>query len=392
MTRCLHMNSRHLLPRILGVFSVCIVLILTLGERAHAAEPGPVISLVIDGIGVSADIQPIQKNGRMLVPIRVIAERTGAQVQYDEASREVIVSNQGRRIVVPIDQSTAYVDGERVSIDVPATIVKKRTLVPIRFVSQALGYQVEWNAASKVAVVWTNKHTVSATEKDSSHPYIVQKGDSLFLIAKRHSTSIENLKRNNHLTSDDLFAGQLLYLTNQAKPAAYSPNQTAGVKQLLRDDFVFPFASESEYEPYIDSFGSDREWTESGNGSMRSHEGIDIMAPTGTPVYSVSSGTINRIGWNTYGGWRINITDAGGAYKMYYAHLSAFAPGMKVGNKVSTGQLIGFVGDSGYGAPGTSGMFSPHLHFGLYQASSGKAVDAYSYLRYWEQNKVERSN
>lgn len=392
MTRCLHNNSRHLWPRILGVFSVCIILMLTLGDKADAAEPGPVISLVIDGRGVSADVQPIQRNGRMLVPIRVIAEQTGAQVQYDGAIRQVVVSKQGKRIVIPIDQSAAYVDGKRVTLDVPATIVKKRTLVPIRFVSESLGYQVDWNAASKVAMVWTKKQTASASAKDTSNPYIVQEGDSLFLIAKRHNTSIENLKKNNQLTSDALLAGQLLYLTNQAKPAAYSPKKTAGNQQLLRDDFVFPLAAENEYEPYVDSFGSNREWTESGNGSVRSHEGIDIMAPTGTPVYSVSSGTINRIGWNTYGGWRINITDAGGAYKMYYAHLSAFVPGIKVGHKVSTGQMIGFVGDSGYGAPGTTGMFSPHLHFGLYQASSGKAIDAYNYLRYWEQNKVNHSN
>lgn len=392
MTRCLHINSRHLWPRILGVFSVSILLMLTLGEKAYATEAGPVISLVIDGRGVSADVQPIQRNGRMLVPIRVISEATGAQVQYDGVTQQVVVSNQDTRIVIPIDQTTVYVDGKRVSLDVPATIVQKRTLVPIRFVSESLGYEVDWNATSRVAMIWTNKKTSSTAEKDTSNPYIVQEGDSLFLIAKKQGTSIENLKRNNHLTSDALLAGQLLYLTNQAKPVVYRPNQTAGVKQLLRDDFVFPFAAESDYEPYIDSFGSNREWTESGNESVRSHEGIDIMAPTGTPVYSVSSGTINRIGWNTYGGWRINITDANGAYKMYYAHLSAFVPGMKVGHKVSTGQMIGFVGDSGYGEPGTTGMFSPHLHFGLYQASSGKAVDAYNYLRYWEQNKVERSD
>jgi peptidoglycan LD-endopeptidase LytH len=331
MIRCLHRNSKHLLLRVLGVFSISAMLILTLGNEADAAEPGPVVSLVIDGKGIAADVQPIQREGRMLVPIRVIAETTGAQVQYEETARQVTVSDQGKRIVIPVEQSVAYVNGKQVTLDVPATIMQSRTLVPLRFINESLGFQVDWKEDSNVAMVWTEDEELA---KSAASPY----------------SAIED------------------------------------------DSYVFPFAAESEYEPYVNSFGSNREWTESGNGSVRSHEGIDIMAPIGSPVYSVSSGTINRIGWNTYGGWRINITDDSGKYRMYYAHLSAFAPELEIGSEVSAGQLIGFVGDSGYGDPGTTGMFPSHLHFGLYDAKSGDALDAYSYLRNWEQNKVDNNS
>lgn len=395
MTHCLYKNSRHLWPRILGVFMLGLVWMLAaFGQKSYAAVPGPVIALVIDGMGVAADVEPIHRNGRMLVPIRVIAEQTGATVQYDSAARQAIISKQGKQIVIRLDHATASVNGKTVTLDVPATIVKQRTLVPIRFVSEALGYQVKWDEASRVAMIWTNGQTGSdtASSLDTSNPYVVQEGDSLYMIAKRHGTTIEHLKNNNSLSSDMLQAGQLLYLTNQAQPAAISPKEAVADHSLLLDDYVFPFAAESEYEPYVDSFGNSREWTESDNGSVRSHEGVDIMAPVGTPIYSVSAGTINRMGWNTYGGWRINITDSKGTYNMYYAHLRAFVPGVKIGQQVSAGQMIGFVGDTGYGSPGTTGMFAPHLHFGLYQASTGKAIDPYDYLRYWEANKMERTS
>ncbi|XOS92730.1 M23 family metallopeptidase [Brevibacillus laterosporus] len=74
---------------------------------------------------------------------------------------------------------------------------------------------------------------------------------------------------------------------------------------------------------------------------------------------------------------------------MYYAHLSAFAPGLKVGSSVKTGQLIGFVGDTGYGSSGTSGMFAPHLHFGLYSNQTGEAVNPYPFLKYLETIEME---
>lgn len=384
MNRCIHTDSIRLWSGILGVFFLIAGLWVQSTEARE--KPGPEISLMIDGIGIGTDVQPLQKNGRMLVPVRAIAEKTGAKVWYDAQKRQVEIRKEHKNIMIPIDRSFAHINGEQVSLDVPATIVNRRTLIPVRFVSEALGYRVEWNAISRVAAVWTPK--AKQTTAGATNPYVVQTGDSLYLIAKRYQVSIDTLMKNNNLSSDTLLAGQVLYLTDQAKKAEPRPTNVAGDQRLLRDHFVFPFAAHSGYEPFVSSYGSDREWTESGNGSVRSHEGVDIMAPSGTPVYAVSSGTINRIGWNTYGGWRINITDAGGAYKMYYAHLLAYAPGLQVGSHVKAGQLIGFVGATGYGKPGTTGVFSPHLHFGLYLARNNQAIDPYPYLRFWESHKV----
>ncbi|MFD2371366.1 stalk domain-containing protein [Brevibacillus sp. GCM10020057] len=393
MNCCLHRNSNRLWTSVLGAFLLWTGFVASgagLTSVSAASEPGPVISLVIDGKGIAADVSPLRQNGRMLVPIRVIAESTGANVNYDASARQVTVTENGKRVVLLVDSRTAFVDGARVTMDAPAQLVQQRTVVPIRFVSESLGYQVQWDELAGVAMIQTKPaENIAAVIPYTSNPYVVQPGDTLSEIARQHDTTAQALKKNNNLITEDLQVHQLLFLPKDAKRSEHPLTKEVQDSRLLDDSYLFPFSDSSWYEPYGDSFGSDREWTESSNGSVRGHEGIDIMAPKGTPVYSAADGTINRIGWNTYGGWRINITDKEGRYRLYYAHLSAYVPGLQVGGTIQAGQLIGFVGDSGYGGMGTVGMFEPHLHFGLYKNSDGKAIDPYYYLRCWEQKKVE---
>lgn len=126
------------------------------------------------------------------------------------------------------------------------------------------------------------------------------------------------------------------------------------------------------YEP---GFGDGRSF-----GGERKHEGVDIIAPKGTEVYSVCNGVVTEKGWLTLGGWRIGVTDAFGVYH-YYAHLSEYAD-LQIGDAVSAGQLLGYVGSTGYGPEGTDDQMVAHLHFGLYV--DGVAYDPYPYLRAWE--------
>ncbi|MED1798379.1 stalk domain-containing protein [Brevibacillus porteri] len=389
MNRCLHQYSSYRWNRILGAFVFCLMIAVS-GGMVSAKEPGPIISVVVDGMGVQSDVSPIHRNGRMLVPIRVVAEATGSEVSYDSDTQKVLLNKKGRHITLTIGSQTANVDGKRLKMDVSPIIVNKRTLVPIRFISEAFGYQVQWDETSAVAYIQSKTvEDKAASVKYSFNPYVVQQGDTLSKIAARHDTNMSAIQKNNPLSSDELLVGQILFLPEGAQRAEHPIATKVADDQLIGKQFRFPFHDNSRYEPYGDSFGSDREWTESNSGSVRNHEGIDIMAPKGTPIYSVSDGTINKVGWNTYGGWRVNITDENGQYRMYYAHLQAYAPGLHVGKTIKAGQLIGFVGDTGYGGTGTVGMFEPHLHFGLYRNSTGKAIDPYDYLRIWEQNKVE---
>jgi murein DD-endopeptidase MepM/ murein hydrolase activator NlpD len=92
----------------------------------------------------------------------------------------------------------------------------------------------------------------------------------------------------------------------------------------------------------------------------RLHEGQDIFAPQGTPVFSATEGYIVNIGENTLGGQTVSVIGAGGRV-YYYAHLNAYAPHIAEGDYVTTQTLLGYVGTTG-NAAGTP----PHLHFGVY--------------------------
>ena len=91
------------------------------------------------------------------------------------------------------------------------------------------------------------------------------------------------------------------------------------------------------------------------------------------------------IRWLAYG-----IRDIYNIYH-YYAHLNGYADDLKLGDIVKPGDVLGSVGSSGYGPPGTSGKFPPHLHYGMYKDNgySEWAFDPYPYLRRWE--KMARS-
>ena len=104
-------------------------------------------------------------------------------------------------------------------------------------------------------------------------------------------------------------------------------------------------------------------------GGERQHEGTDIMALVNErgryPIISMTDGTVEKIGWLRLGGYRIGIRSPSGGY-YYYAHLYDYAKDFQEGDEVKAGELLGFMGDSGYGEEGTIGQFAVHLHVGIY--------------------------
>ena len=110
------------------------------------------------------------------------------------------------------------------------------------------------------------------------------------------------------------------------------------------------------------------------------HEGNDIFAEPGTPVVAVLGGSVEQLGWTFYSGWRVGIRGDDGRY-WFYAHLSSFASGLGIGDRVETGDQIGAVGNTGYGnSPGHRDEFIYHLHIGI-QEASGTWVDPYPLMR-----------
>ncbi|WP_062109376.1 M23 family metallopeptidase [Bacillus niameyensis] len=153
-------------------------------------------------------------------------------------------------------------------------------------------------------------------------------------------------------------------------------------KRIDLSEKAFPIPKGYNYS-YKNTWGDRRGW-----GGRRIHEGTDIFANYGTPVRAVAYGVVELKGWNKYGGWRIGIRDLNNTYH-YYAHLNGFAKGLKIGDVVEPGMIIGSVGSSGYGPPGTAGKFPPHLHFGMYKDNGLNewSFDPYPHLRLWERSQ-----
>ncbi len=99
------------------------------------------------------DQAPIVRDGRTLVPLRFVGEAMGAAVSWNPDDWTVTYSTPDTQILLTIDDRLAYVNGEPVEIDVAPTIVNGRTLVPVRFVSEAMGFQVDWISATRQVVI-----------------------------------------------------------------------------------------------------------------------------------------------------------------------------------------------------------------------------------------------
>jgi peptidoglycan LD-endopeptidase LytH len=124
-----------------------------------------------------------------------------------------------------------------------------------------------------------------------------------------------------------------------------------------------PIAKSFPYHDY-DDFGAARTY-----GYKRQHLGHDMIAATGTPVIAVESGVVEALGWNQYGGWRIGIRSFDKMRYYYYAHLRQnrpYAANLAVGQTVTAGDVIGYVGHTGYSTKeNVNNINLSHLHFGL---------------------------
>ncbi len=143
---------------------------------------------------------------------------------------------------------------------------------------------------------------------------------------------------------------------------------TAG-SEVFIDGLVFP-VGEGVETPLIDSYGFPRM---TGTADQHWHEGIDIFAPTGTPLYATERGIITRIGVGRLGGLKLWLRGESGT-DWYYAHLSAFNDELREGDLVEAGDLVGYVGQTG-NAVGTP----PHLHMQMHPGG-GRPVNPYPLL------------
>ena len=127
---------------------------------SEPTEGGVVLQLTIDqaqykinGQTKTNDVAPIIKDGRTVLPIKLVAATLGAEVSWDQAAQAVTIQSEDTTIVLTIGKTTASVDGEAVELAVPAFIENGRTYLPVRFVSEYLGANVAWDDATRTVTI-----------------------------------------------------------------------------------------------------------------------------------------------------------------------------------------------------------------------------------------------
>jgi peptide/nickel transport system substrate-binding protein len=145
---------------------ISIILLLTLLfsmiQGITAAES---IEINLNGENLILNQSPILKDGRVLVPLRGIFEELGVTVEWNGTTKTIIASKSETKIILTIGKEIAIKNNQKVALDVPAQIINGSTMIPLRFVGEALGSQVEWDQQNKTVFI----HDVNTSEIDPSY-------------------------------------------------------------------------------------------------------------------------------------------------------------------------------------------------------------------------------
>ncbi len=174
------------------IISLAVFLFFTLFSPALAH---PEVTVLLDGLPVNFDVPPLIQNDRTMAPFRFIAEALNVEVEWDGQTRTVIAKGENRIVMLQIDNTTAYIDGNPVTLDAAPVLVSDRTLIPVRFFSEAFDCEVEWMAEDWTVIIssppremsvigfyalgdtqtssWTNLFTTPYPVTDKGHTDIV---------------------------------------------------------------------------------------------------------------------------------------------------------------------------------------------------------------------------
>jgi murein DD-endopeptidase MepM/ murein hydrolase activator NlpD len=332
-----------------------------------------------------------------MVNVRQVFESMQSTVTFDGATKSIRIKRGEVQLILEVGSNVARKNGVTIIMDSPISV----------------------DSATKQAQISVFAVYPLAKDYRRERQYIVQAGDSLWLIAQKYRTTIDSIKRWNDLTSDTIFPGQHLYTidpyhvvqsgetlygiaikrqttvddiiaANNLKSLQlsvgqrlYIPPESSVQPPAQLSDGLFPLVDRT-YVPFSNDYGTERLFNS--GAAPRVHEGIDIFASNWVPIFASYDGKVLRKGWSTLGGNRLTIRAGTEKIALYYAHLVAYAPGVAEGVTVKKGQLIGYVGSTGYGPEGTSGKFISHLHFGMYDTSTTTwtPINPYTYLKWWE--------
>lgn len=131
------------------------------------------IKIIIDDVNQSYDQMPQILNGRTLVPLRGIFEALGAKVEWVDETKTIIGSKGQNTVVLQVESTSAVMNNKNITLDVAPKIINSRTMVPVRFISEALGAEVQWVDETKTVVITSNEYKDEILEKEQAEKGLV---------------------------------------------------------------------------------------------------------------------------------------------------------------------------------------------------------------------------
>lgn len=161
--------------KITALFLVIVLICIPISIKAASQS----VEIYINGKRISSDVPPVITEGRILVPLRVVSENLGAKVHWDNSSKTVTIKG-SKNIILTVNNRNILVDNNNIVVDVPASVVQNRTMVPLRFISEVLESKVDWdNTEKRVTITKTQGDIVKFFyEKIEENPVIVVSGDA----------------------------------------------------------------------------------------------------------------------------------------------------------------------------------------------------------------------
>lgn len=132
-----------------------IILALLLVPSFVLANSANKISIVLNNEVVATDVEPFLKDNRTFVPVRFISEKLGFKVDWNEKAQLVTITNNNKKIELTIGNKEAKVDGKAAMIDVAPLLKDNRTFVPLRFISENFGVKTSWDAKTYIVILET---------------------------------------------------------------------------------------------------------------------------------------------------------------------------------------------------------------------------------------------
>lgn len=150
------MNNRRIWGRLLTwVFIVLLSFMVFIPAKSCIAAAS--IRVLLNGENLDFDVPPIIQNDRTLAPFRKIGEALGAQIEWDQDTKTVTAYKEDKTVILQIGNNIAYVNQTPLELDTPPIIRDDRTLVPIRFFSEAFGAAVMWDNAVRTVLINTDE-------------------------------------------------------------------------------------------------------------------------------------------------------------------------------------------------------------------------------------------